>query len=369
METMDNHEGRAGPPEFYSPLCKMGDRIGRKYDAASGTRKKGKPPGRSLWHKVLGALLVPLALSTSAAMAAGTYPDRPVKIIVPFAAGGFTDIAARVISQQLSDILGQPFVVENRAGAGSTIGTDLVAKAAPDGYTLGLISSNHVTSHNLYKNLSYDPLKSFTPIAKVADSPYVLLVNSKVKANSVKELIELARKSDKPLHYGTSGNGSTQHLMGALFLDKAKVNMEHVPYRGSAQAMQDLAAGFVEVSFAAISNSLPQLRAGNVRALAVTSLKRSAYLPDVPSLDEAGVKGYEGVVWLALVGPKGVPADIVDRLNKAVHTALEKKEAIDALAHAGVDVSLSGPKELASYMAQEEKMWGDVIRGINIKID
>lgn len=321
------------------------------------------------WRKVLGALFVPLALSASTAMAAGSYPDRPVKIVVPFAAGGFTDIAARVIGQQLSDILGQPFVVENRAGAGSTIGTDLVSKAAPDGYTLGLISSNHVTSHHLYKNLSYDPLNSFTPIAKVADSPYVLLVNSKVKANSVQELVALSRKSDKPLHYGTSGNGSTQHLMGALFIDKAGAKLEHVPYRGSAQAMQDLAAGFVDVSFAAISNSLPQLRAGNVKALAVTSLKRSAYLPDVPSLDEAGVKGYEGVVWLALVGPKGLPEDVVERLNKAVHTALGKKQAIDALANAGVDVSLSSASELDKYMAQEEALWGNVIRGINIKID
>ncbi|NGM86541.1 tripartite tricarboxylate transporter substrate binding protein [Parapusillimonas sp. SGNA-6] len=363
---MQNHRGPEGPLETTTGVCAVASQFKRQCGDAAGK----KPRGRSLWRKVLGALVVPLAaLSTSGAMAAGAYPERPVKIVVPFAAGGFTDIAARVIGQQLSDILGQPFVVENRAGAGSTIGTDLVAKAAPDGYTLGLISSNHVTSHHLYKNLAYDPLKSFTPIAKVADSPYVLLVNSKVKANSVQELIELSKKTDKPLHYGTSGNGSTQHLMGALFIDKTGAKMEHVPYRGSAQAMQDLAAGFVDVSFAAISNSLPQLKAGNVRALAVTSLKRSNYLPDVPSLDEAGVKGYEGVVWLALVGPKGMPQEAVDKLNKAVHTALAKKEAIDALANAGVDVSLSGPKELADYMVQEETLWGNVIRGINIKID
>lgn len=183
-------------------------------------------------QRALSLLVLPALLSVSCgAVAANQYPNRPVKIVVPFAAGGFTDIAARVVGQQLSDILGQPFVVENKAGAGSTIGTDLVAKAAPDGYTLGLISSNHVTSHLLYKNLSYDPLKSFTPIVKVADSPYVLLVNSNVPANSVQELIDLAKKSDPQLHYGTSGNGSTQHLMGALFLNKTGAKMEHVPYR------------------------------------------------------------------------------------------------------------------------------------------
>ncbi|HEY9279998.1 MAG TPA: tripartite tricarboxylate transporter substrate binding protein [Eoetvoesiella sp.] len=327
--------------------------------------------GKSLMQRVLFAMVFPVLLLMSwPTFASEQYPNRPVKLVVPFAAGGFTDIAARVVGQELSEILGQPFVVENRPGAGSTIGTDMVAKSAPDGYTLALISTNHVTSHLLYKNLTYDPLKSFTPIAKVADSPYVLLVNSKVPVNSVQELIALSKKKrDIPLHYGSSGNGSTQHLMGSLFINKTGAKLEHVPYRGSAQAMQDLAAGFVDASFAAISNSLPHLRAGKLKALAVTSLKRSPYLPDVPSLDEAGVTGYEGVVWLALIGPEGMQESVVQRLNDAVRKGLSKKSAREALAAAGVDVRLSSPQELKTYMAQEDKLWGDVVRGLNIKID
>lgn len=313
-------------------------------------------------------LFVGLAMMWCAGQAAtAAYPERPVHLIVPFAAGGFTDIAARVLAQELSNQLGQPFVVENRAGAGSTLGTDYVAKSDPDGYTLALISSNHVTSHYLYKNLPYDPLKSFTPIAKLADSPYVLLVNANLPVNNVNELVQLAKT--KTLNLGSSGNGSTQHLMGALFMSKTGIKLSHVPYRGSAQAMQDLAAGFVETSFAAISNSLANLQAGKIKALAVTSKQRSPYLPDVPSLDEAGVSGYDAVVWLALVGPAGMDPAVVDKLNHAAQAGLSKPDAIKALATAGVDVRLSSPKELADYMVQEEKLWGGLIRSINLHID
>jgi tripartite-type tricarboxylate transporter receptor subunit TctC len=247
------------------------------------------------------------------------------------------------------------------------MGTEYVAKSAADGYTLALISSNHVTSYYLYKDLSYNPLKSFTPIAKVADSPYVLLVNAKVPAKTVPELIALSKTTT--LNMGSSGNGSTQHLMGALFMDRTGAKLVHVPYRGSAQAMQDLAAGFVQVSFAAISNSLGNLQAGKIRALAVTSKQRSQYLPDVPGLEETGVPRYDSAVWLALVGPAGMDPAIVEKLNRAVRAGLSKPEAVKTLAGAGVDVTLSTPKELGDYMAQEEKTWADVIRTLNLKID
>ncbi|MBV7484270.1 tripartite tricarboxylate transporter substrate binding protein [Bordetella sp. BOR01] len=328
------------------------------------------PPCRAMaasLRRWLACSLAGLAMGCAGQAAMAAYPERPVHLIVPFAAGGFTDIAARVLAQELSNQLKQPFVVENRAGAGSTLGTDYVAKSDPDGYTLALISSNHVTSHYLYKNLSYDPLKSFTPIAKVADSPYVLLINANLPVNNVSELVQLAKT--KTLNLGSSGNGSTQHLMGALFMSKTGIKLSHVPYRGSAQAMQDLAAGFVETSFAAISNSLANLQAGKIKALGVTSKQRSPYLPDVPSLDEAGVTGYDAVVWLALVGPAGMDPAVVDQLNRAAQAGLSKPEARKALAAAGVDVRLSSPKELADYMVQEEKLWGDVIRDINLNID
>lgn len=339
-------------------------RAGRVLQAAKALARKTRPLGKALSAAGLAAVL---GLSAQSARAA--YPDRPVKVIVPFAAGGFTDVAARVMAQQLSTILGGSFVVENKAGAGSTIGTDYVAKSAPDGYTLAVISSNHVTSHLLYKDLTYDPLKSFTPIALLADSPYVLFVNANVPVNNVQELIEYTKKSPTPVHYGTSGNGSAQHLMTAHFITKSGAKLVHVPYKGSAQAMQDLAAGFVDVSFAAVSNGLPHVRTKKLKALAVTSKERSAQLPDVPSLDEAGVKDYNAVVWLALVGPAGMPKDIVDTLNSAVRKGLSSPEAVSALANAGVDVRLSSPEELGRYLEEESKVWGEVVRSSDFKLE
>lgn len=266
-------------------------------------------------------------------------------------------------------MFGQPFVIENKPGAGSTIGTDFVAKSAPDGYTLEIVGMNHVTSHRLYKNLQYDPLKSFTPIAKLVDSPFVLFVNTELPVSSVAELVDLSKKGDHPIRYASSGNGSTQHLMGALFIAKSGAKMEHVPYRGSGGAMKDLAAGFVETGFAAVANGLPHVKTGKIKALGVTSPQRNALVPDVPSLDEAGVKGYDAVIWLGLVGPADMPAAIVTRLNEAVRKGLSTPEAQQTLAAAGVDVALSSPDELAQHMARENEMWGEIIQSIDIRID
>ena len=318
--------------------------------------------------KFLSVAAVASLLVSFQVEAADAYPSRPVRVIVPFAPGGFTDVVARVVAQQLSSGLGQPFVIENKPGAGSTIGTNFVAKSAPDGYTLEIVGMNHVTSHRLYKDLQYDPLKSFTPITKLVDSPFVLFVNESLPVNSVAELVDLS-KGDQPIRYASSGNGSTQHLMGALFLAKSGAKMEHVPYRGSGGAMKDLAAGFVETGFAAIANGLPHVKTGKIKALGVTSAQRNALVPTVPSLEEAGVKGYDALIWLGLVGPAGMPTDIVTRLNDAVRTGLSKPEAREALAAAGVDVSLSTPDELAQHMARENDMWGEVIQAIDIRID
>lgn len=356
---------RTAPNGHTSAHCRQTQKSPQLLRSMKALVSKTKPLGKALTMAGFAAVL---GLSAHTAKAA--YPDRPVKIVVPFAAGGFTDVAARVMAQQLTTILGGTFVVENKAGAGSTIGTDYVAKAAPDGYTLAVISSNHVTSHLLYKDLTYDPIKSFDPIALVADSPYVLFVNAaNVPVNNVQELIEYSKKSANPLHYGTSGNGSAQHLMAAHFLTKSGAKLVHVPYKGSAQAMQDLAAGFVDVSFAAVSNGLPHVRTKKLKALAVTSKERSAQLPDVPSLDEAGVKDYNAVVWLALVGPAGMPKDVIQTLNNAVRKGMSTPEAVTALANAGVDVRLSSPEELGQYLKDEAKVWGDVVRSTDFKLE
>lgn len=314
---------------------------------------------------LLGSLL---ALSISTGMAQ-TYPNKPVKLIAPFAPGGFTDVVARILGQRLSIAMGQQFVVENKAGAGSIIGTDFVAKAAPDGYTLVIVSTTHVISPWIYKNLPYDPIKSFTPVSKLVDSAYVLLVNPKLPAHNVKEFIALAKAAPDTIHYASSGNGSSQHLMGGLFVSMTGAKLVHVPYKGSSGAATDLIAGVVESSFAGVPNALAQVPQGRLKALAVTTAKRIPQLPDVPTMQEAGVPGYEASVWLALLAPAGTPPDIVNKLNAEVAKAMSSPETKKALYTAGVEVSLSSPEGMSEYMVQELSRWGKVVKDTGIKIE
>ncbi len=226
-----------------------------------------------------------LAVSLSAAWAQG-YPTKPVELTVPFAPGGFTDVVARILGQKLSASMGQQFVIENKAGAGSIIGTDFVAKSAPDGYTLVMVSTTNVISPWIYKSMPYDPIKSFTTVTKLVDSPYVLLVNPKVPARNVQEFVALAKAAPDTLHYASSGNGSAQHLMGGLFVNMTGAKLRHVPYKGSAGAATDLVAGVVESSFAGVPNALAQVPQGRLKALAVTTAKRIPQLPDVPTMQK-----------------------------------------------------------------------------------
>ena len=318
---------------------------------------------------VAGAVLTALAASLSVPVAAQTYPSKPVRLIVPFAPGGFTDVVARILGQRLSVSMGQQFIIENKAGAGSTIGTDFVAKAAPDGYTLVMISTTHVISPWIYKSMPYDPIKGFVPVTKLVDSPYVLLVNPKVPARNVQEFIALAKASPDTLRYASSGNGSSQHLMGGLFASLTGTKLQHVPYRGSSGAATDLVAGVVESSFAGVPNALAQVPAGRLRALAVTTAKRIPQLPDVPTLQEAGVPGYEASVWLALLAPAGTPRDIVNRLNAEVAKLMESGETRKALYEAGVEVSLSTPDALGEYMVKEMERWGKVVKDTGTKLE
>lgn len=314
---------------------------------------------------LLGSLLV---ASLSAGFAQ-TYPSKPVKLIVPFAPGGFTDVVARILGQKLSATMGQQFVVENKAGAGSIIGTDFVAKSAPDGYTLVMVSTTHVISPWIYKNMPYDPIKSFTVLSKLVDSPYVLLVNPKVPARNVQEFIALAKAAPNTIHYASSGNGSSQHLMGGLFVSMTGAKLQHVPYKGSGGAATDLVAGVVESSFAGVPNALSQVPQGRLKALAVTTAKRIPQLPDVPTLQEAGVPGYEASVWLALLAPAGTPRDIVIRLNTEIGKLMNSPDTKKALYDAGVEVAPSSPEAMSEYMVQEMDRWGKVVKETGIKLE
>jgi tripartite-type tricarboxylate transporter receptor subunit TctC len=309
-----------------------------------------------------------LAVSLSAAWAQG-YPNKPVKLVVPFAPGGFTDVVARILGQKLSVSMGQSFVIENKPGAGSIIGTDFVAKSLADGYTLVMVSTTHVISPWIYKSMPYDPIKSFTTVTKLVDSPYVLLVNPKVPARNVQEFIALAKAAPDTLHYASSGNGSAQHLMGGLFVSMTGAKLKHVPYKGSAGASTDLVAGVVESSFAGVPNALAQVPQGRLKALAVTTAKRIPQLPDVPTLQEAGVSGYEASVWLALLAPAGTPRDIVDKLNSEIGKLMASADTKKALFDAGVEVAPSSPEAMSDYMVSEMVRWGKVVKETGIKLE
>jgi len=306
------------------------------------------------------ALLCLLALSYGAS--AQQYPNKPIHLIVPFGPGGFTDVAARILQKELQPVLGQPIIVENKPGAGSTIGTDFVAKAAPDGYNLVMISTTHVISPHLYKEMPYDPVKDFTPVMKLAEGPYVLVVNSQTPYRSVNDLVAAAKAKPGTIDFASSGNGSSQHLVGALFMNMSGAKLNHVPYKGSNQAMQDVIGGQVPVSFVGMPNALPNLASGKIRALAVTTKRRDAELPNVPTMDEAGVKGYDATIWLALLAPKGTPAEVVQKINAAVTKVLSTPDAKKLMTSAGVDVAPSTPEELERLMVTELDRWGKVVR-------
>jgi tripartite-type tricarboxylate transporter receptor subunit TctC len=291
------------------------------------------------------------------------YPEKTIRIVVPYPPGGFNDTLGRIVAQKLTEAWGQPAVVENRPGGGTLIGTDAVAKAPPDGYTLVMVSTTHVISPHLYKTMQYDALKDFTPVMKLAEGPYVLVVNqNKLAVRNVQELIAAAKAKPNSIDYASSGNGSSQHLVGALFCSMAGAPMNHVPYRGSSQAMNDLLGGTVPVSFVGVPNALSSVKSGRLRALAVSTAKRYPDMPDVPSLDEAGVKGFDATIWLGLLAPPGTPRDIVDKLNAAITKVLNEPAARKLMSSAGVDVATSTPEAFATLLKSEYDRWGKVVQ-------
>lgn len=303
-----------------------------------------------------------LAVFLAGNLQAQTYPSRPIRLIVPLAAGGFADTPARMLAPRLANALGKPVIVENRPGAGSTIGADAVAKSAPDGHTLLLTGTPHVIASWLYKSLPYDTLKDFAPVALVASGPYLLAVNPRLGVASVHELIAAAKAQPGKIDYASSGNGSAQHLVGALFNTMAGVTLNHVPYKGSATAVQDLISGQVTVSFSGIPNVLTHIRSGRLRALAVTTAKRWRELPDVPTLAEAGVPGYEATLWLNISAPAGTPEAIVQRIYLETARALQDPELQQNFRAAGVEAQALAPPELAAFIRAEHEKWGKVVR-------
>ncbi len=317
----------------------------------------------------LGTLLVGLACALCAAVPAQDYPNRTVRVIVPFSAGGAVDGPTRAIAQELGRRTGQSFVVENRPGAGATIGSEAVAKAPADGYTLLLASQTNAISATLYSKLPFNPIDDFAPISLLGREAGVLVVNPAFVARNVAELITHVRQNPGRVDYASSGNGSGQHLFAALFNSMAGVRMNHVPYRGSGQATTDLVSGVVQVSFPGLSGMLGHIRAGKLRALAVTGTRRSALLPDVPTLDEAGVKGYSAYVWMGLLAPRNTPPAIIARLNREAVAALAAPDVRSYLDNAAIEPVGSTAAEFGSFFREEKDRWAVIVRETGARID
>jgi len=320
----------------------------------------------------LPALCVGAALlaTASADLQAQSYPARPVRLIVPFSPGGAADVPGRILADRLTAALGQQVVIENRPGAGSTIGAEAAAKAAPDGYTLFMISNTHFVSAALYKKLSYDSLNDYTPVTQITSAPNVLIVHPSMPAKSVKELIALAKGRPGEINYASSGNGSTQHLTGALFCRMAGINMTHIPYRGSGPVTADLLAGQVQVGFPGIAGMLPHIKSGKLRALGVTGAKRSPELPDVPTIAEAGVKGYEMVAWFGIAAPKGLPREIQTRLHADLLKVLKTPEMQKSMRNVGQEVAFQEkPEQFYAFMKGEAAKWAKVVQESGAKVE
>jgi tripartite-type tricarboxylate transporter receptor subunit TctC len=320
----------------------------------------------------LRALCAAAALAASAAtdVLAQSYPARPVRLIIPFSAGGAADVPGRILADRLTAVLGQQVVIENRPGAGSTIGAEAAARATPDGYTLFMISNTHFVSAALHKKLPYDSLNDFTAITQVTSAPNVLIVHPSLPAKNVKELVALAKSRPGQINYASSGNGSTQHLTGALFSKMAGINMTHIPYRGSGPVTADLLAGQVQVGFPGIAGMLPHIKAGKLRALGVTSAKRSPELPDVPTIAEAGVKGYEMVAWFGIAGPKGLPREIQTRLHGDLLKVLKTPEMQKSMRAVGQEVAYQEtPEQFYAFMKVEAAKWAKVVQESGAKVE
>lgn len=318
--------------------------------------------------------LIMLALGLAAALpgtsaTAQAYPSRPVKIIVPFAAGGPADNYARFIAQRLQDALGQPFVVDDRPGAGSVIGTDVVAKSAPDGYTLLLMSNTHTVNESLIPNKPFQLMRDFVAIAPINYSDLVLVANPALPASNLKELMAQAKAKPGKINYASSGPGTPYHMAGELFKSMAGISLVHIPYRGSSGARTDVMGGQVELMFDAVTTMAEQVKAGKVKALATTGKVRSDVLPDVPTMSEAGLPGYEATIWLGLMAPRGTPKAVVDKLNDAVSKIAGQADVRQLWIKQGAVPMVMTPEVFDKYARDDISKWAQVIKTAGIKVD
>ncbi|MBI4191916.1 MAG: tripartite tricarboxylate transporter substrate binding protein [Betaproteobacteria bacterium] len=310
------------------------------------------------------AVLITVAgMSLNPLLHAQNYPNRPIRLVVPFSAGGAADVPGRMLTQKLSDALAQQVIVDNRPGAGSTIGAEFVAKAPPDGYTLLMISNTHFVGAALHKKLVYDAVNDYAPVTQVTSAPNVIVVHPSLPVKTVRDLIALAKAKPGKIDYASSGNGSTQHLTGALFCKMAGIDMTHIPYRGSGPATADLLAGQVTVGFPGIAGMIGHIKAGKLRALAVTSSRRSPELPDLPTVAQAGVKGYDVTAWFGVAGPKGMPRDVVLKLHAELLRVLKNPELQKLLLTAGQEVAWQEtPGQFGEMLKVEAAKWARMVK-------
>ena len=319
--------------------------------------------------KIFLAIFLLFSANFVAAQSAGTYPNKPIVLVVTYPPGGGADAMARLVAPRMADVLKQSVVVENRPGASGQIGAASVARANPDGYTIMLDASSFAVNPSLFKKLPYDSLKAFKPIGVIALFPNVVLVNSGFPAQSVKDLISASKKHTNAVAYASSGNGSAQHLAGALFETAAKVELLHIPYKGGGPALADVMAGHVPLFFGNLASSLPHIQSGKLRALAVTSAKRSPILPNVPTLAEAGIRDAEIYEWNAIFVPAGTPDAIVSKLSEALQGALEHNDVKARIAQLGGDMRHNSPNQAQSFIQEQVNLWARIIKERNITTD
>lgn len=295
------------------------------------------------------------------AVSAQEWPANPIRLVVPFGPGGSTDITARLLAQKLSAELDQTVVVENRGGAGGNIGASLVARAAPDGYTILMATSTHVTNPSLYKDLNYNVLTDLTPVSQVAFIPNMLVVNKDLPVNNLQEFVNYVKAKKEPVHYGSSGSGSSQHLSAALFNNMANGNMVHIPYKGGGAAVTDLLAGRIQAYFAPLAEVVPHIDAGTVKAIAVTTKERSDRYPDVPAVGEV-LKGYEIALWNGILAPAGTPEPVLNKLSLAIQKVLTDPDVLSTLAKQGSNPVGSSPRSFRTFMESEVPKWGEIVK-------